>query len=189
MISAQIHPWWMPPQIKVKSKFISPVVSDEARIGHPATAIWGRTTPAGFALLKETSTQWRPHSHIQCCFWRIASGPQPLFYSASAVRLEILCFQSSAGFQSARSFITSPAVLLICCSLVTFWTKWWYRWKHPPFSEKANTWIGGRNNFLRKHGSEIFTENKKIEKGTTFNIISVFPHALATPLPPFQYAS
>ncbi len=80
-----------------------------------------------------------------------------------------------------RTFITSAAVLFLCRSLVTFWIKWWYRSKHPSFSEKANTWIGGRNNFrnfLRKHSSEIFTENKKFEKGTTFNIKSVFPPRL-----------
>ncbi len=31
---------------------------------------------------------WRPHSRIQCVSLRIGSWPQPLFYSASATRLE-----------------------------------------------------------------------------------------------------
>ncbi len=77
------------------------------------------------------------------------------------------------GKYSAELPLTALIFLLTC-----FWTKWWHRSKHPSFSEKANTWIGGRNNFhnfLRKHSSKIFTKNKKIEKGTTFNIKSVFP--------------
>ncbi len=77
---------------------------------------------------------------------------------------------------SAELPLTALSFLSTC-----FWTKWWYRSKHPSFWEKANTWVGGRNdfrNFLRKHISKIFTENKKIEKGTTFNVKSVFPPRL-----------
>ncbi len=66
-----------------------------------------------------------------------------------------------------QGFITFAAVLYLCRSLVTFWTKWWYRSKHPSFSEKTKTWIGGWNNirnFVIKHSSEILTLNKKIRK-------------------------
>ncbi len=81
-----------------------------------------------------------------------------------------------------RTFITSAAVLFLCRSLsLHSGQNGGIFSKHPSFSEKANTWIGGRNNFrffLRKHSIEIFTESKKFEKGITFNIKLVFPPRL-----------
>ncbi len=50
--------------------------------------------------------------------------------------------------------------------------------RSPPLSRRKPIHESfGRNNFrnfLRKHSSEIFTENKKSKKGTTFSIKSVF---------------
>ncbi len=72
----------------------NPAVGDEARKGFPSTAMWGTTTSAGSTFLTQGSP---PHSRIQIALRRIGSGPQPLFYSASATWLEGSSFQGSAG--------------------------------------------------------------------------------------------